>query len=619
MDFKEYRDPTSVSDDSSQSSQNQSLADNSDTNEPSTTFAQPTAVRERLKNALEINPKKPPQRKVIRRKTTRGKGSMFNAEESKSGASNNQQQLLGSKIRLQDDISFLLECISSDQPDAARCKGFLRLITLIKAPQGISFLKKQKKVEALICCLEAFSIEATFLCGCAVIYFLCKEPTLFPFFTRTVLSKITAPQPLLAAGKNHILEHELLAKVTTVLHVIFKDEPLPPGPLQPAVLLYSAFALMAHYSEAARHDLRETHLLHTCCKEMKSEVQHLKEFHRVFTGSGFSSTELKQKIEDGDLPEEFSLSQTRLLSQLAFLEAVAFNCRRNQNYLLTLELEPIAMLLSLVFFAVGILRTVTENGALPAAMVDVLLASLRVLINLSNGNSEACDAIADLPPLPSQDDDDLSDDEDITLSENSGLQTLVSVYGVTPPTTPTDAFDIYVGLTALLVNLSEKHVAIRSALAHTRTQNAGGSIDLLRFLAMEFTNGVAEGRKYSEVVEPQRTPEVDQAETECNIRNAYTALLVGCLARGKSSARTTLLSNLPGQAFDEICAILEEFLCFCTDSQLLTQDAVATCQEVIRELGEGEGAPTTDAISMVLEGNGEEEERGAGFSVKLSY
>ncbi|XP_044971345.1 wings apart-like protein 2 isoform X1 [Hordeum vulgare subsp. vulgare] len=233
---------------------------------------------------------------------------------------------------------------------------------------------------------------------------------------------------------------------------------------------------------------------------------------------------------------------------------------------------------------------------------DCLLASIKVLMNLANDNPYGCEHIASCGGLntmasliikhfPSFDfsvdtDRDVELGQDLTSSEDS------KACQVKAKKLRDHELDFLVAILGLLVNLVEKDSLNRVRLASARVsvdlsknpQSEKAQRDVIPLLCSIFLASKGSGEA-SATISPDDEESMLQGarEAEMMIVEAYAALLLGFLSIESMKVRGAISSCLPNNNLKVLVPVLEKFVAFHLQLNMMTDETHSSVTEVIEK------------------------------------
>uniref|UniRef100_A0ACD5U5S5 Uncharacterized protein n=2 Tax=Avena sativa TaxID=4498 RepID=A0ACD5U5S5_AVESA len=241
---------------------------------------------------------------------------------------------------------------------------------------------------------------------------------------------------------------------------------------------------------------------------------------------------------------------------------------------------------------------------------ECLLASIKVLMNLANDNPTGCEHIASCGGLNtmasliikhfptfdfSMDKNHVmkergSSDRDVDLGQEPTYSEDSKAHQVKAMQLRDHELDFLVAILGLLVNLVEKDSLNRVRLASARvsvdlpTQSEKAQRDVIPLLCSIFlgSQGSAEA---SAPISPDDEESLMQGarEAEMMIVEAYAALLLGFLSIESMKVRGAISSCLPNNSLKVLVPVLEKFVAFHLQLNMMTDETHSAVTEVIEK------------------------------------
>ncbi|XP_062200631.1 wings apart-like protein 2 [Phragmites australis] len=244
-----------------------------------------------------------------------------------------------------------------------------------------------------------------------------------------------------------------------------------------------------------------------------------------------------------------------------------------------------------------------------SVLEDCLLASVKVLMNLANDNPSGCEQIASCGGLntmasliikhfPSFDFSmdknhqmkDLSSSRDVNVSEDQSSSQNSKAPQVKTKQLRDHELDFLVAILGLLVNLVEKDSLNRVRLASARVsvnlyQNPDSKEaqrDVIPLLCSIFLASQGAGEAAGAISPDDEESLLQGArEAEMMIVEAYAALLLAFLSTESMKVRGAISSCLPNNSLKILVPVLEKFVAFHLQLNMMTRETYSAVTEVI--------------------------------------
>ncbi|KAG2392249.1 hypothetical protein C9374_012501 [Naegleria lovaniensis] len=233
-------------------------------------------------------------------------------------------------------------------------------------------------------------------------------------------------------------------------------------------------------------------------------------------------------------------------------------------------------------------------------VVECALVTLRFLTNISNGNEQVCQRIA----------------------EENGLSGICAVLA----SSYTQHFDVITMCLALLANMTDKSWNNRELVRNFKLEFRGKTKKLLNFLIELFveyyskqeynddnntencitiSDQDSQNTTAAEIVEKVNTEKKEKENqgasarsnlkrTEDNIITSYLAILLGCLCKEHEANKEHIMKELPEKSFISLIIALKAFVLYQSNASLLTQDTLDSVTKILKELGDKNNSQTSD-------------------------
>lgn len=194
------------------------------------------------------------------------------------------------------------------------------------------------------------------------------------------------------------------------------------------------------------------------------------------------------------------------------------------------------------------------NISLIFPAISLLMATLRLFLNITENNDQACNLVA-------------------TNGLFNIVQFLCAHFG-----NEQEKFDLQVLTLCLLVNLCEHNERNRTALAEisnvfplyfVKYLAPDGHTKLLPMLVQLF-------------LENAKTPV--ESKIDKNVLASYVSLLIGCLVRGNADNRSAVIELMPDNSLNALSETLEQFVGFQLQAGILSTQARDAYASVLAEL-----------------------------------
>ncbi|KQJ97292.1 uncharacterized protein LOC100834222 isoform X2 [Brachypodium distachyon] len=229
---------------------------------------------------------------------------------------------------------------------------------------------------------------------------------------------------------------------------------------------------------------------------------------------------------------------------------------------------------------------------------DCLLVSIKVLMNLANDNPSGCEQIASCGGLNTMASliikhfpsfgfsVDIGLEQDLTCSEDR------KIHQVKAKQLRDHELDFLVAILGLLVNLVEKDSLNRVRLASARVsvdlskdlQSEKAQRDVIPLLCSIFLSSQGSGEASGTIsLDNEESLLQGAREAEMMIVEAYAALLLGFLSTESMKVRGAISSCLPDNSLKVLVPVLEKFVAFHLQLNMMTEETHSAVTEVIEK------------------------------------